>query len=130
MDASGLGTGDLEGWALCNGNNGTPNLSDRFVMGTTNSATLNTTGGANSYTLSIAQLPPHRHSINGIFHGQDPEGTDNCNSVGGRVFWGDDNIWPSCSNPATRTFNTSIVGSGSPIDNRPAYIRLAYIMKL
>lgn len=33
--ASGLGTigGDWDGWALCNGSNGTPNLSDKFIVG-------------------------------------------------------------------------------------------------
>ncbi|MCS7188343.1 MAG: hypothetical protein RMJ66_01765 [Bacteroidia bacterium] len=34
FDATGLGTGALEGWALCNGNNGTPNLTDRFILAT------------------------------------------------------------------------------------------------
>lgn len=58
FDGTGLGTGPLEGWALCNGNNGTPNLTDRFVMGTSTSGNLGTTGGANSYTLTVAQLPP------------------------------------------------------------------------
>lgn len=32
---SGLGTvgGEWDGWALCNGSNGTPNLSDKFIVG-------------------------------------------------------------------------------------------------
>ncbi|MFA5459798.1 MAG: hypothetical protein WC283_00445 [Candidatus Paceibacterota bacterium] len=63
FDATGLGTGSLAGWALCNGNNGTPNLSDKFVMGTINSSSLNTTGGTNSYSLAINQLPSHTHSF-------------------------------------------------------------------
>lgn len=34
FDATGLGilSGNWDGWALCNGNNGTPNLTDRFVI--------------------------------------------------------------------------------------------------
>lgn len=40
FDGTGLGINTLLGWALCNGNNGTPNLSDKFVMGTTSSSSL------------------------------------------------------------------------------------------
>lgn len=34
-ETGGRGTvgGHFDGWALCNGNNGTPNLSDRFIVG-------------------------------------------------------------------------------------------------
>jgi hypothetical protein len=84
FDATGLGTGPLTGWALCNGNNGTPDLSDRFVLATNTAAQVGTTGGAHTYTLTIAQLPPHTHTISadgththdiyGVFHGQDNEG--------------------------------------------------------
>ncbi|MCS7298230.1 MAG: hypothetical protein RMK19_06795 [Bacteroidia bacterium] len=154
FDATGLGTGPLEGWALCNGNNGTPDLTDRFVLATNSSASVGSTGGSHTYTLTVSQLPPHSHSISSdgnhfheiyaVFHGQDNEGSDNCAAWAnsGRVFAGDDNIWPSCGNPALYTFQTSstgahshggatgTTGSGSPIDNRPAFIRLAFIMKL
>ncbi|GIV41740.1 MAG: hypothetical protein KatS3mg034_1050 [Vicingaceae bacterium] len=149
FDATGLGIGNLTGWALCNGNNGTPDLSDRFVMGTTLSGNLLNTGGNNFLNLSIANLPSHNHSISNDgnhnhtvsarFHGQDNEGGDNCSS---NLFYGDDNAWPSCINPATATFNTSLsgmhnhggatgnTGGNVPFDNRPAYIQLAFIMKL
>lgn len=132
FDATGLGTGPLTGWALCNGQNGTPDLTDRFVMGTTSSATLGTTGGNNFYTLTVSQLPPHTHGVRAIFHGQDSEGNDNCGTGAAeqRVFYGDDNIWPGCGNPSRVTYPTESTGSGDPIDNRPAFIRLAFIMKL
>jgi hypothetical protein len=34
LDDTGLGVvgGNLDGWALCNGNNGTPNLTDKFIV--------------------------------------------------------------------------------------------------
>jgi len=63
FDDTGLGINTLLGWALCNGNNGTPNLSDKFVMGTTSSSSLGGTGGTNSYSLTTAQLPSHSHSF-------------------------------------------------------------------
>jgi hypothetical protein len=33
FDTTGLGIGEMLGYALCNGNNGTPNLSGRFIVG-------------------------------------------------------------------------------------------------
>ena len=53
FDATGLGTGDLEGWALCNGNNGTPDLSDRFVFCSTSSITQGDTGGSSSHSHGV-----------------------------------------------------------------------------
>jgi len=69
------------GWALCDGNNGTPNLSGRFVIspGTRPKQTYTTTGsivlggnitfskgdvgGSDLVVLSINQLPSHNHNI-------------------------------------------------------------------
>ena len=50
------------GWALCNGQNGTPDLRNRFVVGAGSSYTVGATGGANSVTLTTAQMPAHGHS--------------------------------------------------------------------
>lgn len=54
------------GFALCDGTNGTPDLTDRFVVSVPNSSTNpGTTGGSNSTTLSVAQLPSHNHTASG-----------------------------------------------------------------
>ncbi len=68
------------GWALCNGANGTPNLSGRFVIGTGGRAeatrqsngtitfgtavtfAVDATGGADKIILSSTELPNHSHS--------------------------------------------------------------------
>ena len=52
------------GWALCDGNNGTPDLRDRFVVGAGGSYSPDATGGADSVTLTEAQIPSHNHSMN------------------------------------------------------------------
>jgi microcystin-dependent protein len=49
------------GWLLCDGTNGTPDLTDRFVRGT-NLAGIGTTGGSDSNTLAVGQLPAHNHT--------------------------------------------------------------------
>lgn len=50
-----------QGWLLCDGTNGTPDLRDRFVLGTANDAEIGDTGGNNSITLDVPQLPSHSH---------------------------------------------------------------------
>lgn len=51
------------GYALCDGTNGTPDLKDRFVLSVSSSAeNPGATGGANSITLTTAQLPAHGHT--------------------------------------------------------------------
>ena len=49
-----------EGWAMCDGNNGTPNLIDKFIKG---SYAAGQTGGANEVTLTIDNLPSHTHNV-------------------------------------------------------------------
>ncbi|HRN95514.1 MAG TPA: hypothetical protein PL084_12385 [Chitinophagales bacterium] len=51
------------GWALCDGSSGTPDLTDRFIMGVSSTYDINTTGGANNTTLTTAQLPSHTHGF-------------------------------------------------------------------
>ena len=51
------------GWALCNGQNGTPNLSGRFILGYGGShTTVKETGGAETVALTTNQMPSHNHS--------------------------------------------------------------------
>ncbi len=54
------------GWALCNGSNGTPNLTGKFiVMADADSGgtyDVNNTGGANDVTLATSELPAHSHT--------------------------------------------------------------------
>ena len=50
------------GWAICNGQNGTPDLRDRFVIGAGNSYSVNATGGESTKLLGTANLPSHTHT--------------------------------------------------------------------
>lgn len=51
-----------DGWVLCDGANGTPDLRNRFVMGESDSNPIGTTGGANTFTMTEGQLPAHTHT--------------------------------------------------------------------
>ena len=67
----------------------------------------NSTGGANSQTLSIAQMPAHSHRL-GLKYGND---------------WVDDswNWSVSSTNMFTTDAETESVGGGQPYNNMPAY---------
>ena len=51
------------GFVLCDGNNSTPDLRDRFIIGAGNNFNPGNTGGNNSVTLSEANLPSHQHYV-------------------------------------------------------------------
>src|SRR5690606_19696922 len=122
------------GWALCDGTNGTPNLKDRFIMGATTDATINKTGGQNEVTLTVEQMPSHRH-------------TGSTNSTGSHThlyYWGENGVLgagreyrgdersreTSSAGAHSHTVTTDYVGGGQPHENRPAFYTLALIMKL
>lgn len=56
----GLSGNILKDWALCNGQNGTPNLVDRFPLGAGNKQ-YGSTGGEVEHTLVTEEMPTHRH---------------------------------------------------------------------
>ena len=66
------------GWTFCDGTNDTPNLSGRFIMSSTYGTTVtisnenatsytDQSGGLQTVTLNVEELPSHNHSINTIY---------------------------------------------------------------
>jgi len=58
---SGTNANIPSGWYLCDGNNSTPDLTDRFIIGRAAATNTNSTGGSNTVTLAEANLPSHTH---------------------------------------------------------------------
>ncbi len=52
-----------DGWALCNGAHGTPDLRGRFLRGAPKGTNPGATGGAATVTLSLSEVPAHTHSV-------------------------------------------------------------------
>ncbi|GLR15576.1 phage baseplate protein [Portibacter lacus] len=147
------GTTAPTGWAICDGNNGTPDLRGRFIVGTGNSGiggtttyALNATGGEQTVTLTTSQLPAHTHGSGTLTtddsgshsHGLGSRGVVlscvGCNS--GNVADGstDDSDISGTKQGGNHshdvTGNTGSAGTGNAHENRPPYYALAYIMKL
>ena len=147
FDASGLGTGPLAGWAVCNGNNATPDLSERFIMVSTTSAGLGLTGGTTS----------HNHVVNSHSHSLDyaevrfGPNTGDCQSgrlttdgslnlrigrgpAGDDYYFGrGDDGYGCVTGGYLQTQNQSTTSSAPSTDmssHLPPYFKLAFIMKL
>jgi len=105
-----------DGWTLCDGTDGTPDLQDKFIVGAGNQYAVDDTGGADSVQLTLDEMPSHSHEY------QRPQD-------------GPDFLTSSPANPGPfdnsfGTFNTSTEGSDQAHENRPPYYALAYIQKL
>ncbi|WP_295445814.1 hypothetical protein [uncultured Thiodictyon sp.] len=139
------------GWALCNGQNSTPDLRGRFIVGGGGSYLPGGTGGVESNSVnhshSISAESPevnwagdHQHSVNlntsganGTFYGVDWDHTppdlpaEHSHNINGNTAGAGGHSHTVNSHAhggATGTAATNI------LDNRPPYYALAFIMKL
>ena len=128
-------TGNIPGgWVLCNGQNSTPDLRDRFVIGAGNNFTAGNTGGNNSLTLTEANLPSHRHFVvSNALGGQNRTNSNVSANNQVRKGTGAGNLYESYNLASTSadavSGRSSAVGSGTAFDNKPLYHALCYIMK-
>ena len=138
------------GWALCDGNNGTPNLVDRFIVGAGSTYDVGATGGSNTVTLTTNQIPSHTHTFTGTSHthtttssgggsvtvtcctGSSSGTTQLCGTANSSSYYdrtlklgGDVTV-----NSTTAGGTNSNTGGGQAHENRPPYYALCYIMKL
>lgn len=121
------------GFLLCDGNNSTPDLRNRFVVGAGSTYSVNQTGGSadaivvshNHTATSVVTDPGHSHTI----------ASDNNNNNGTNRQRGGDNTNQFTANTGTAvtgitvaTTNTATGTSGTGA-NLPPYYALCYIMK-
>ena len=109
------------GYALCDGKNGTPDLLNKFIIGSGGTYKIGDSGGNEKIKLSVNQLPPHNHNFNAKYIQK--SGTSNSVYVipGGNDDW---------NYSGSKIHSTNTVGNGDYIDIRPPFYALAYIMKL
>lgn len=132
------------GWALCDGNNGTPNLKDRFVVGAGNEYQPNSPpGGEKTHVLTINEMPTHTHIQDNHVHDRNTLSTgqsgrynkvgapDQITSPSTNLHFIDELQVPGTGQytyPTTAT--NQYTGGGAAHNNMPPYYALAYIMKL
>ena len=133
------------GWYLCDGSNGTPNLTDRFIIGAGSTYAVNGTGGISSVTLTTSNMPAHTHTATSVV--TDPghfhiSGVPSDYSAGfGSSTIGSTNqkagTSTTTSSPNTNTVTTGITvattnasnGSGTSFSILNPYYALAFIQK-
>lgn len=111
-----------DGWALCDGENGTPDLRGKFVLGVTteideegNTAhPIGDTGGSEEVTLTVEQIPKHNHTF----------------ETGGSANQYGDYIAKATSSSHNLIWDVTDSGDSQPHNNMPPYYALCYIMKL
>jgi len=133
-----------DGWVICNGGNGAPDLRGKFIVGagdtypvglTDGEAEVTVTGtiAVVEHTLTLAEIPSHRHEWSDGYYLSDVTGT-----VSGGA------VQPTTSTTTSGSPKTSSsVGDGedhghtgsaflatAPTDNLPIYYALYYIMKV
>ena len=138
---SGSSSAVPNGWAICDGRNGTPDLRGRFIVGMSNTDSLNrgytngeknrseyrtigNAGGQQKVTLSISEMPSHRHNYQEYDRSvrQQKSGEKEAFNGGGSSNQNRYNLrwWGRMQSQ----------GGNQPHENRPPYYVVAFIMKL
>ena len=95
---------------ICDGTNGTPNLTNNFIVAAGDTYSVGATGGEATHTLTIDEMPSHSHNIT--------TGTAGYSS----------SFLPSVQQSGT--YQTSSVGGSQPHNNLPPYYALYFIMRI
>lgn len=134
------------GWGLCDGSDGTPDLLDRFIVGAGSAYDVDDTGGADTVSLTTADMPAHDHPFSATTGsgGSHTHGIRSNHSSTGVTAARNPNFGliqdgasgaPSATDPGgahthSVSGTTGLQGGGAAHENRPPYYALAYIMKL
>lgn len=130
-----------DGWALCDGENGTPDLRGRFVLGESTSHALGSKGGSETVSLNNNNLPPHDHVENlldtskNVFatrvYGSNKSGGPGGYATAGGIENSALNVsYNSSTNLLSVIKTLPNSTTNTPHNNMPPYYTLAYIMKL
>lgn len=155
---SGLVANIPQGYALCDGSNGTPDLVNKFILAAGDTYSPADTGGAATVVLTTSNLPSHAHGLGAATVANGGGHTHTVNDPGHAHYFaitsdstgtglGGQSGSPVLSNVLTSVVGTNIevnsvtghthsingstdsVGSAAAVDILPPYFALAYIMR-
>lgn len=145
FDGTGLGKWELKGWALCNGANGTLDLRSRFVVahdprntdpgGNIWDAGYNTpgtAGGEKLHTLTVAEIPSHRHGPETPAEGEwglSRRSVAGETKTGTAFDTGNSGQEPDIT-VTGQPAGVALAGGGLGHENRPPYRVLVYIQRV
>ena len=126
------------GWAMCDGENGTPDLRGRFVVGSGEKYKFGNNYGTDTKVLTTNELPSHDHSytfkqascgnyFNPFSWGDNPISCDGAPRLSSCP---DANLPGQISHSTKNTFGNSLTASGKPFNNNPPFYAMIYIMKI
>jgi hypothetical protein len=112
-------------WKICNGQNGTPNLVNKFLRGGESSGAT----GDGQKTLSVNEIPAHEHSITDPGH---KHAVALHTTIGAAGYNGDALIRPAkqYTDSAVTGITVNKTGGGASFEVVPAYYQVIYIMKV
>lgn len=113
-------------WALCDGTNGTPDLTDRFVIGAGGSRAVGLQGGSADTT-----LPTHSHAFKDAYYIE--SSGNSANAIDGVIQLPEPHVGSNATDPDNdvlfyRNTTTDNSGSSGTNKNLPPFYALAYIM--
>lgn len=132
---SGASTAIPSGWHLCDGTSGTPDLRNRFIVGAGSEYKVGDTGGSKQVTLTVEQMPSHKHEM------VQPTFSEGSNYVDLDISTRPLEV-REYSNEGTYAIEVDLnpfsqlylkmqsAGGSQPHENRPPYYALCYIMKI
>lgn len=141
FDASGMGLAGtpVDGWAICNGKNGTVNLVGMMILGTdledNHPQPLTPIGNPdNQITLTIDQMPSHNHSISdpGHTHSNDSNfplrGTQLSSSGSGTPLYASNGSQVyTVAGCSTTGIEVTSAGGGNPISILPYVLPMLFL---
>lgn len=102
------------GWSLCDGTNGTPNLSNSFIIGASDTRVVGFADGEETVQLQLNHIPPHTHTIE----------IDNAEQ---NVPYGGSSYGAAYTTTDAVATQTTFYGNGEPHNNMPPYFVLKYL---
>lgn len=124
---------------ICDGTNGTPDLRDRFIVGAGNSYNLNNIGGTSTNILALNQLPNLADFLNktiAVQGNNQVNGSENLVSSLPVRSWSWEYFMKNEGNThgyfknAFATIPGTSNSFGQPIENKPPYMALYWVMRI
>lgn len=124
---------------ICDGTNGTPDLRDRFIVGAGSSYNLNTIGGTSTNILALNQLPNLADFLNKTIAVQGNNQVNGSNNLVSNLpirAWSWEYFQKNEGNThgyfknAFATIPGTSTSFGQPIENKPPYMALYWVMRI